>query len=213
MKRCKRLTGWGRFFTLFVAVMLSIAAIPAFSAKADIALRYGYISAIEITTEKSAIARNSLLGGLVGIAVGDNTYAALHGAAAAFAITSIIEGDRRVFLYTVQFSDGESEGAGEEHSESTQGLRKLTQQIAVHHSGLSLGQCVALEQGNNHANLRPVSAVYCGLNGHPALSGDDVEGRQQQLAHSCKDARQQVRDADNDAAIDSALVTMRALCE
>ena len=175
-------------------VALSLAAPYALTAD-KISISYGHVSAIEVTTQKSAIARNTLLGGLAGTAIGDNTAWAFHGAAAAFAITSIAEGDMRVFVYTVSFTDGASND------------------IAIPQAGLSVGQCVAWENNEKHINLRPVSAVYCQSPTHSTLGSEDVVSQQQSIAEACNKAIEKVHTAKNDDDIDQALIQMRALCE
>lgn len=185
-----------RLFAVIQLLVLSISVLPVMAApNGDTSTSYGHISAIEVTTEKSAIARNSILGGLAGIAIGDNTASAFHGAAAAFAITSIIEGDRRVFLYTINLLKGGSKN------------------IALHHSGLSVGECVAMEQGAKHTNLRAVSPVYCQSPDHKGLSSTGVVDLQQSTADACHDAINAAHNAKKDDDIDRALIQMRALCE
>ena len=187
-------------YTKLLAVIqlqvFAILVLPVMAASnSNTSLSYGHISAIEVTTEKSVIARNSILGGLAGIAIGDNTASAFQGAAAAFAITSIMEGDRRVFLYTVTLLKGGSKN------------------IALHHPGLSVGECVAVEQGVKHTNLRPVSSVYCQSPDHKGLSSTSVVDLQQSTANACHDATEAVHAAKKDDDIDRALIQMRALCE
>ncbi|ARN74254.1 hypothetical protein [Oceanicoccus sagamiensis] len=186
VKTLSTLTQFGLF--LLVAPTLAAKETPAI-------IDYGHISAIEVTTEQSAIARNTVLGGLAGIAIGDNTAWAFHGAAAAFAITSIAEGDRRVFLYTVTFKGNSSK------------------EIAIPQAGLAVGQCVAWEKNQQHINLRPVSAVYCQSPDHAALQSDAIKASQQSMAQACNKAIEKVHSAKSDSEIDQALIQMRALCE
>lgn len=178
---------------ILLAFLISSWVLAEPSGKTSI--EYGHVSAIEVTTEKSAIARNTVLGGLAGIALGDNTAWAFQGAATAFAITSIVEGDRRVFLYTISLDKG------------------ISKNIAIHHSGLSVGQCVAIEQNDKHTNVRPVSAVYCQSPNHIALSSAEVVKSQQSMADACNKSIKAVHMAKNDNDIDEALIQMRALCE
>ena len=176
-------------------LILSASAWVLAESSGKTSIEYGHVSAIEVTTEKSAIARNTILGGLAGIALGDNTAWAFQGAATAFAITSIVEGDRRVFLYTISLDKG------------------ISKNIAIHHSGLSVGQCVAIEQNDKHTNIRPVSAVYCQSPNHIALSSAEVVKSQQSMADACNKSIKAVHMAKNDNDIDEALIQMRALCE
>ena len=55
------------------------------------------------------MARNMLIGSLVGLAIDDSTSGILGGATAGFVLTSSIEGDKRIFAYTVKHSDGSFE--------------------------------------------------------------------------------------------------------
>ncbi|RLA46851.1 MAG: hypothetical protein DRR42_18070, partial [Gammaproteobacteria bacterium] len=60
-------------YTKLLAVIqlqvFAILVLPVMAASnSNTSLSYGHISAIEVTTEKSVIARNSILGGLAGIA-------------------------------------------------------------------------------------------------------------------------------------------------
>ncbi|MEH6557315.1 MAG: hypothetical protein V7708_05955 [Oceanicoccus sp.] len=183
-------------FLVMTLLGLSVSATHVFATTGTkTTIKYGNISAIEVTTEKSAIARNTILGGLAGIAIDDNTAGAFQGASAAFAITSIVEGDRRVFLYTISLDKG------------------ISKNVAIHHSGLSVGQCVSLEQDDKHTNIRPVSAVYCQSPDHEALTSPNVVDRQQSIADACNKAIKAVHKAKNDTDIDKALIQMRALCE
>ncbi|TCI02897.1 hypothetical protein EZV61_11420 [Corallincola luteus] len=108
-------------------------------------LSYGHVTAVEITTAQSAFARNAVMGGLAGAVIGGKWHVAsgaLSGVSAVLIVTSIAEGDSRVFLYTVSQIDGSQT------------------QIALEHGGIGIGQCVGVEQQDKYANLRLVSPVY-----------------------------------------------------
>lgn len=157
-------------------------------------ISYGNVKSVLITTADSDILQNTIIGGALGMAIGNNTQATLDGAAAGFAISSIIEGDRRVFLYSIDVN-------GE--------MKK----IAMEEGGIGEGRCVAIETDDNHTNVRAVSSTFCLQSGHQALSSKEVVEQQQSQAEQCKAARQAVLIATTNAEIDDAMVKVRALCE
>jgi hypothetical protein len=67
----------------------------------SLTIHYGYVTGVEVTTRESAMARNMLIGSLVGLAIDDSFSGAMSGATAGFVLTSIIEGDKRIFAYTL----------------------------------------------------------------------------------------------------------------
>ncbi|QBY02933.1 hypothetical protein E2K93_00455 [Thalassotalea sp. HSM 43] len=173
-----------------VALVLSVNVMASEQHK----ISYGNVKSVLITTADSDILQNTIIGGALGMAIGDNTLATIDGAAAGFAITSIIEGDRRVFLYSIDV-DGE--------------IKK----IAMEEGGIGEGRCVAIETDDNHTNVRAVSSTFCLQSGHKALSSEEVVELQQSQAEQCKAARQAALKATTDADIDDAMVKVRALCE
>ena len=116
------------------------------------------------------MARNMLIGSLVGLAIGDSFSVAISGATAGFVLMSIVEGDKRIFAYTLKLPDGSFET------------------IAVDRPDLNIGHCAALERDDKHVNLRPVSAVDCENNS--ADSADHPAGKHRlSAAEKCSKAR------------------------
>ena len=171
------------FSTIFF-IEVSLAAQPSLS------VRYGQITGIEVTTKEAAVARNAIIGGVIGVAIDDSFSGALGGATAGFLITSIIEGDRRVYLYTMRMSDGESVS------------------IAIERPDLAIGHCAALEQDGKHNNLRPVSSVHC-----ERKTTEEHQDHRIDVALKCKDARDRLSSGGNAQAIDQALHDLRAYCD
>ncbi|MEW6998583.1 hypothetical protein AADZ86_12880 [Colwelliaceae bacterium BS250] len=155
---------------------------------------YGNVSSVLITTADSKILESTIIGGALGMAIGNNTESTIGGAAGAFAVASIMEGDRRVFLYTINVSGKDTK-------------------VAMEEGGIGEGRCVAIETQGKHTNVRAVSSAFCQQSGHDALSSSDVVKQQQAQAQQCKAARQSVLTAETDSDIDHALVKVRALCE
>jgi hypothetical protein len=175
---------------LFLPLSAILFAGLSFAGQPSISVRYGQITGIEVTTKESAVARNAIIGGVIGVLVDDSFSGALGGATAGFLVTSIIEGDRRVYLYTIIMNDGASVA------------------IAIERPDLAIGHCAALEQDGKHINLRPVSSVHC-----EKESTEQHEDHRLEIARKCKIARDQLSVGGSSQAIDKALHDMRAYCD
>jgi len=176
---------------LFIATALISLNVNADS---KTTIEYGNLTSVLITTPDSKVLQNAIVGGVIGLAVGQNLGGVIDGAAYGYGITSIIEGDRRVFLYTINVKGKEVK-------------------VVMEDGGLSEGQCVAIETTKNHTNLRAVSTSFCLNPQHKALSASDVVSQQQSQAKACDTARKIVLTAKTDADIDHAMAKVRALCE
>lgn len=162
-----------------------------------IPINYGVIEDVEVTTAKTAVKRNVIVGGLIGAAIGGKWHllsGAAGGAGAGVAATGLLEGDRRIFLYSV----------------TTESDELLS--VALEAGGLAAGECVAIEQGK-YVNLRRVSSVHCEHAGHKSLNHPDVHEVRGMAAQSCAEARSRSIEAAEPDAIDAALKQVRALCE
>jgi len=157
-------------------------------------IEYGTVSSVEITTPDSKIAQTAIAGGVIGMVVSHNIAGTVTGAATGMAIASVIEGDRRVYLYSID-------------------INHKPVKVLIELGGLSEGQCVAVETHGKHTNIRGVSSSFCLTPNHKALSSDEVVAQQQSQAKACNKARRAVLSAKTDDAIDHALVKVRALCE
>jgi len=155
-----------------------------------LSVRYGQVTGIEVTTKESAMARNALIGGAIGVLIDDSFSGAIGGATAGFLVTAIVEGDRRVYLYSLALNDG---GVVD---------------VAVARPDLAIGHCAALEQDGSHNNLRPVSAVHCEKKGT-----EQHEDHRLEIAQKCKTARDQLAAGGSAQDIDRALHDMRAYCD
>ncbi len=166
---------------------------PVLPANADVTIEYGHVTAVEVTTRESAMARNMLIGGLVGLAIKDSLSGTLGGATAGFVVTSIMENDKRVFAYTVQLDENRYET------------------VALTRPDVAIGHCAALERDGKHVNLRPVSAVHC-----DAPEGDEEspgEEHRETAAEKCSAARAALASPAAGTDISAALRKMRAYCE
>lgn len=180
-------------FVGFSLASSSLFAVNAYAAD-KLAIDYGLVKSVQITTPDSNIAESAIAGGIIGLAVSGDLSGTLAGASAGFSITSALEGDRRVYLYTLE-------------------VNKKPLKILMGAGGLSEGQCIAVEKQGKHTNLRAVASNFCQSPLHKALTSDEVVAMQQSQAKACDKARRNVLSATTDDAIDHALVKVRALCE
>ena len=160
----------------------------------SLTIQYGYVTGVEVTTKESAMARNMLIGSLVGLAIDDSFSGALSGATAGFVLTSIIEGDKRIFAYTLKLPDDSFET------------------IAVDRPDLNIGHCAALERDGKHVNLRPVSAVHCESNSLDSAEHPAGEHRLS-AAEKCSEARSILNEGGEGVDVAAALREMRAYCD
>ena len=176
-------------------LLLVVCSTSSLFASTPLTIHYGQVVGVEVTTKESAMARNMLIGSLVGWAVKGNSSGAISGAVAGFAITSLVENDKRVFAYTVSFLDGTRET------------------VAVDRPDLSIGHCAALERDGDHVNLRPVSAVHC--EDDSKMNDADEPGGEHRLtaAEKCSAARETLTNGEPGADIQAALRNMRAYCD
>jgi hypothetical protein len=185
-----------RRFKLFIGcTLLTLAIESPVVAASPVTIHYGQVIGIEVTTRESAMARNMLIGSLVGWAVLGDSSGAISGAVAGFALTSLVENDKRVFAYTMSFADGTQET------------------VAVERPDLSIGHCAALERDGNHVNLRPVSAVHC--DDDSKIHDEDEPGGEHRMsaAEKCSEARRVLTGEQSGADIQVALRNMRAFCD
>ena len=174
-----------------IMLLLAFAASPSHAGPESLTIQYGYVTGVEVTTRESAMARNMLIGSLIGLAVDNSVTGAVSGATAGFVITSFIEGDKRVFAYTLKLPDDS------------------TRAVAVDRPDLGIGHCAALEQDGKHVNLRPVSAVHCE---NPDADGPAGEHRLS-AAEKCSQARALLTEGGEDVDLKAALRDMRAFCD
>ena len=176
-----------------ITVCFLFVLLPILSSRAEVSIEYGHVTAVEVTTRESAMARNMLIGGLVGLAIKDSFSGALGGATAGFVVTSIMENDKRGFAYTVQLDDNRYET------------------VALTRPDVAIGHCAALERDAKHVNLRPVSAVHCDSpEGEEESPGDE---HRETAAEKCSAARAALANPEAGTDISKALRTMRAYCE
>ena len=174
--------------------LLALTVSYSYAESESLTIHYGYVTGVEVTTKESAMARNMLIGSLVGLAIDDSFSGAMSGATAGFVLTSIMEGDKRIFAYTLKLPDDSFET------------------VAVDRPDLNIGHCAALERDGKHVNLRPVSAVHCESNSLESADHPAGEHRQS-AAEKCSAARSVLEKGGEGVDVREALREMRAYCD
>ncbi len=85
-------------------------------------------------------------------------------------------------------------------------------QIATEQTEMQVGDCVFVEEAGGKTNIRRASATACEQESQAILKDKDVEAELQEDASMCFAARQELADADDDAAFDRAVRKVKLLC-
>ncbi len=179
-----------------LAALVALVASPALGQKRSdrnqvIAVAYGTVIGVERVKLDSNAGKGAVVGGLVGaIASGGSkrTKRAATGAAVGGVGTRVLEGSNEAFEYTVRLVSG-------------QDVKMITDQ-----TGMRLGDCVSVEQGRS-GNIRRVSSVHCEARDAEPTADHRAE------AAECAQAKQELANATDEAALDLAVRKARVLCE
>jgi hypothetical protein len=148
---------------------------------------------IDLTSDAG---RGALVGGTLGLVSGGSTSRSVRngiiGAGAAGALTAATEGSRQGMSYVVERTDGSS-------------TTVVTDQREI-----QVGDCVAIEQVGQTANIRRTSASYCERANKMAVAS--VENHTQDDAMACASAKQELVDAQTKEAADLAARKIELLC-
>lgn len=158
-------------------------------------VQFGTVRDAEPVTLESDAARGALIGGTLGVAVGRSSssrFNAVRGAAVGGAATAAAEGSRQGIAYTVEMSNGSS-------------TRIVTDQREIR-----VGDCVAVEQVRNTANIRRTSEEYCDPTNGEALR--EVERAVRAQATDCERAKDELAKARGQQAIDLAVRKTELVC-
>lgn len=160
-------------------------------------VQYGTIESVQQVEMKASYAKDSIIGGALGLLVAStgSTGQQIGGAAVGAGLGALVakETAGTGSRYTIELVEGGD-------------IVVVTEQ-----QDLVAGDCVAVEQGK-HVNLRRVSSVMCSTPAsHPAYS--DLNASVADEAAQCAQAKQVLINATTDQETDSAYRKMRALCE
>jgi hypothetical protein len=160
-------------------------------------VQFGVVrSAQEVPLDSNA-ARGALVGGLLGIASGGGSTSrrarnAIIGAGAGGAITGAAEGARTGMSYKVEMNDGSS-------------ITIVTDQREIRE-----GDCVAVEQVSDTANIRRTSTGYCNKDNQRAI--DSVNTHSASEAVACETAKQELAEAATKDTAEIAARKVELLC-
>lgn len=158
----------------------------------------GKVEQAETVTLDSNAGSGVLVGGTLGLLSGSGKSSgkkarnAIIGAAAGGMIAAGAQGSREGMRYTVRTGTG------------TQ-VRVISDQ-----RGIVLGDCVAVEEAGETANVRRLAPEACDGTYRPAVAALDREFRQE--AAECAAAKDQLVNARNEAEADLAIRKLRILC-
>lgn len=185
---------------LAIAILvLGAGALPAEaqSVGQNTRVQFGIVRSAEEVSLDSSAPQNAMIGGMLGIASSSGGTArrvrnGIFGATAGAALTSATEGSRSGMSYTVEKADGSS---------ST---------IVTDQREIREGDCVAVEQAGQTANIRRTSMSYCDKANERAISA--VAAHSNSEAALCEQAKQELADATAAEAVDLATRKVQLLC-
>jgi hypothetical protein len=169
-------------------------------ADAQSRVQYGRVTKVVATTVTDTTAQNvgTIIGGGIGLATGSgqsgsNRALRTLGGAAAGRGVGHLAGRSQSFEYTVLINSGS------------------TVRIISDQAGKSVGDCVAIEQGQ-FSNIRLVSDDRCAPPRTAPPTGTAAAAADVQAANACDQAKQQALNAETDEAFALAERRIRLLC-
>ena len=182
-------------------VLVGVAAVPAWAQKAgqSVTIQYGTVAGSrEVDLQSGAVPKGAVVGGALGLASAGGKSSskkarnALVGAAAGGAVAGASQGSQKGMLYDVDIGSG----------------GRI--QVVSDQREIRSGDCVAIEQAGDTANVRRVSAGYCDKASAAAVQS--VAGEARKDAEECAAAKQQLVDAATTQAADLASHKVGLLC-
>ena len=85
-------------------------------------------------------------------------------------------------------------------------------QVSTEQTAIAIGDCVYVEQSGGSANIRRAPLTACEPETQEILKNKDVAAEMQADAQICVAARQELADAEDDAAFDRAVRKVKLLC-
>jgi outer membrane lipoprotein SlyB len=159
-------------------------------------IRFGTVRSVQPVQVQSNAPTGALVGGTLGLVTsrGGRSTArnTLLGAAAGGAVASAAQGNRNAFSYTVALNDGSV-------------VRIVSDQREIRP-----GDCVAVEQVRETANIRRVPSAYCAREYSQAVQA--VSQDNQAAAARCEAAKEELVAATTPEAIDLASRKIDLLC-
>lgn len=165
-----------------------------------ITIEHGKVIDVEQVELKSNAAKGAKVGGLIGVASQHGksgkhaAEGALVGALLGAMIGKAASSHNTAYAYHVQHLDS---------SET---------KIVTEQSGIRVGDCVAIESGGDHDNIRRVSEAICEHDQpHYADASNWADHKQQ--ASDCDEVKHRLLDSDDDAEIQRLAYKVQVLCD
>ena len=185
----------------FLLLVLLIGwGVTALAAKkgANVTIRHGVVESSKQVQFQSSAAAGALVGGIIGYNMNTNKSSSKQrrrtagGALVGGAATRAAEGDLTGMEYTVKVTDGSV-------------VKVVTDQTQIHK-----GDCVAVEQSGDNANIRRVDKTMCEKESKEAIK--QVENEIKEEAQECLEAKQQMVKAETEEQMDIATRKVKMLC-
>ena len=162
-------------------------------------IRTGMVTEMRIVDLRDGnAARGAVVGGALGAALsrGSSSRSRNRNAAIGAILGSAAERSRtsRGRMYTVTAYDG------------------AIIKVATEQTEIAIGDCVFIEERNKGTNIRRAPATACEPESQAILKDKDVEEELAGHAEICFAARQELADAEDDAAFDRAVRKVKLLC-
>ncbi|MDT8439337.1 MAG: hypothetical protein RQ729_10050 [Wenzhouxiangellaceae bacterium] len=187
--------------SLVLILLTVMAADSAVAQRAgqSISVQYGVVSGVrQVNLDSNAVPAGAIVGGTVGLVTasgkssGKKARNAIIGTAAGATIGSAARGPKHGMLYSVQTG-------------STGMIQVVSDQREIR-----IGDCVAVEQARDTANVRRVSAAYCESANQKAVEA--VRESAHAEAAECLKAKQQLVEAGTPEAVELATIKLKLLC-
>lgn len=190
----------GLYLYICCAVALCLSSGPAMAQKAGQSAKIttGIVDQRERVELQSEAGKGAVVGGTLGLlsaggkSSGKKARNTIIGAAAGGALSGAAQGDRSGMAYTVRTGTGST-------------IRVITNQTEV-----QVGDCVVVEEVNNTANIRRVTATMCEAESARAVT--ELQPSLNAEANECAQAKQQLVEVTNADDFDLARRKVEILC-
>ena len=190
----------GFYFYTCCAVTLCLSSGPAMAQKAGQSAKIttGIVDQRERVELQSEAGKGAVVGGTLGLLSAGGKSSSkkarntIIGAAAGGALSGAAQGDRSGMAYTVRTGTGST-------------IRVITNQTEV-----QVGDCVVVEEVNNTANIRRVTATMCEAESARAVT--ELQPSLNAEANECAQAKQQLVEVTNADDFDLARRKVEILC-
>jgi len=183
---------------MFISIFGMSATVEAAKKGANMTIRHGIVEKTDEVQFDSEAGKGALVGGVIGYNMRSNRSKskrmrnAIIGAGVGASAKAAEEGDLKGIQYTVKAVDGSF-------------IKIVTDQTEIRK-----GDCVAVEQTGNTANIRRVDKSLCEKGSEKLAAAVAEESKEE--AQECLDAKQELLAADTEDKIKFAMKKIKVLC-